>query len=399
MSTLITKVFDNFSDQFLKSNSATIEQHKLIDCIKVCKTAALGYNMQACSECGTVETHYNSCGNRQCPNCQAMNKDRWLLAKQNDVLPVIYHHTVFTIPAELRTLFKYNKALLYNLLFKSAWKTIESFSKDPRNRIEAKMGMIAILHTWKQNLDYHPHLHCIIPSGGITTNNKWKSSPSEGDYLFNYEALADVFKGKFMFYLKQFYKDNKLQFWDLKDTSIEKYFYNIKEELYRKKWVVYTKKSFQSHHSVFEYLGRYTHKIAISNARIKEVSNTYVSFEYTDRADDYKKKIRRVEGVKFIKLFLQHVLPKRFMKIRNYGFLSSRNKTQMLEKLFEYFQMSTYEKPKTILMVELLKLVHNVKVGVCKHCGGKMVVIESKDRPRARLPTIKAYASLQINVA
>ncbi len=393
MKSLISQAFDNFSDQYLKYNSATIEQHKLIDCIKVCKTAALGYNIQACQDCGTVQTHYNSCGNRHCPNCQAINKDRWILSKQNDVIPVIYHHTVFTIPAELRTLFKYNKSLLYNLLFKCAWQTIESFSKDPRNRIEAKMGMIAILHTWKQNLDYHPHLHCIIPSGGITENNKWKSSPSGGDYLFNFEALAKTFKGKFMFYLKRYYKENKLKFWKLKDISSAEYFYSIKEILYRKEWVVHTKKSFKSHDSVFEYLGRYTHKIAISNARIKEVSNTHVSFEYTDRADDYKKKIRKVKGVDFIKLFLQHVLPKRFMKVRNYGFLSSRNKTQMLKKLFEYFEKPAYTKPKTILVVELLKLIHNVEVGVCKHCGGRMRVIESKDRPQ------KTRASPIIKVA
>jgi hypothetical protein len=392
MSSLISQAFDNFGKQYLKLNSATIEQHKLIDCIKVCKTAQLGYNIQACEGCGTMQTHYNSCGNRHCPNCQAINKDRWILSKQNDVLPVVYHHTVFTVPAELRTLFKYNKVLLYNLLFKCAWQTIESFSKDPRNRIEAKMGMIAILHTWKQDLGYHPHLHCIIPSGGITANNKWKSSPSGGDYLFNYEALAKTFKGKFMFYLKDYYKDNKLQFWDLKSSTAE-YFYLLKETLYKKDWVAHSKKSFKSHDSVFEYLGRYTHKIAISNARIKEVSDTHVCFEYTDRADNYKKKIRRVEGVEFIKLFLQHVLPKRFIKTRNYGFLSSRNKTQMLKKLFEYFEKPAYQKPKTILVVELLKLIHNVEVGVCKHCGGRMRVIESKDRPQ------KTRASPLIEVA
>ncbi|MEA2041662.1 MAG: IS91 family transposase [Bacteroidota bacterium] len=382
MSSLITKAFENFSDQYLKFNSATIEQHKLIDSIKVCKTAALGYNIQACEDCGAMQTHYNSCGNRHCPNCQAINKDKWILSKQNDVLPVIYHHTIFTVPAELRTLFKYNKALLYNLLFKCAWETIESFSKDPRNRIEAKMGMIAILHTWKQNLDYHPHLHCIIPSGGITANDKWKSSPSEGNYLFNYEALAKTFKGKFMFYLKMYYKDNKLQFWDLKNISSAEYFYYLKESLYKMDWVAHSRKSFKSHDSVFEYLGRYTHKIAISNARIKKVNNTHVSFEYTDRADNYKKKIRKVEGVKFIKLFLQHVLPNRFMKIRNYGFLSSRNKTPMLKKLFEYFKKPAYTKPKSILVAELIKLIYKVEVGVCKHCGGQMRVIESKNRPQ-----------------
>jgi len=383
MKTPITKAFENFSDQYLVLYSATIQQHKVIDCIKVCKTEKLGYNVQVCEDCGSIHTHYNSCSNRHCPNCQAINKDRWILAKQNDVLPVKYHHTVFTIPADLRMLFLFNKKLLYNLLFKCAWETIESFSKDPRNRIEAKMGMIAILHTWKQNLDYHPHLHCIIPSGGITVNNKWKSSPTLGDYLFNTEALALTFRGKFLWYLKDYFKKGKLQFWNLQDQTQLEYFYQLKEKLYHKQWVVYSKKSFNNEQSVFEYLGRYTHKIAISNARIKSVTDKSVSFEYTDRADDYKKKIRTVEGVKFIKLFLQHVLPERFMKIRNYGFLSSRNKTKMLKNLHDYFELPPYEKPQKILVFALMKLVYKVDIGVCKHCGGKLRLIESKARPRA----------------
>lgn len=383
MKTAITKAFENFSAEYLKSNSATIEQHKVIDCIKMCKTPSLGYNIQACVDCGSINAHYNSCSNRHCPNCQAINKDKWISAKQNDILPVKYHHTVFTIPSELRTLFKFNKILLYNLLFKCAWETIESFSKDKRNRIEAKMGMIAIMHTWKQNLDYHPHLHCIIPSGGITINNKWKSSPSNGDYLFNTEALALTFKGKFLCYLKEYYNENKLIFWSLENITPAEYFYQTKEILYSKRWVVYSKESFKSERSVFEYLGRYTHKIAISNTRIKTVTDKSVAFEYTDRADNYKKKIRTVSGLKFMNLFLQHVLPKNFMKIRNYGFLSSRNKTTMLEKLFEYFELPEYKKPQKILVEALIKLIYGKDIRVCRYCGGKLILIESKARPRA----------------
>ena len=178
-------------------------------------------------------------------------------------------------------------------------------------------------------------------------------------------------------------KKGKLQFWNLQDQTQLEYFYQLKEKLYHKQWVVYSKKSFNNEQSVFEYLGRYTHKIAISNARIKSVTDKSVSFEYTDRADDYKKKIRTVEGIKFIKLFLQHVLPERFMKIRNYGFLSSRNKTKMLKNLHDYFELPPYEKPQKILVFALMKLVYKVDIGVCKHCGGKLRLIESKARPRA----------------
>jgi len=384
MITPITQIFKNFSNNYLKQNSATIVQRKVINSILACKTGKLGYNIQVCEDCGTIHSHYNSCGNRHCPNCQAINKNKWILTKSNDVLPVKYHHTVFTVPAELRTLFKFNKKLLYNLLFKCAWETIESFSKNPDNRIEAKMGMIAILHTWKQNLEYHPHLHCIIPSGGITPNNKWKSSPSNGDYLFNVEALSSTFKGKMLFYLKQYQKNNLLKYWDLNNQRPSEYFYNLKERLYDISWIVYSKESFINYKSVFEYLGRYTHKIAISNARIIKVSKTHVSFEYTDRANNYTKKIRTVEGEKFIKLFLQHVLPARFMKIRSYGFLSSRNKTDMLEKLHEYFNLDKYKKPYHFSTLEVLEIVYKTKPGICKVCGGRLIVVESRGRPLAR---------------
>ena len=295
MKTKITEIFERFADQYLQEYSATVNQHKVIKSIMNCRTDRLGYNIEQCEDCGHRHTHYNSGSNRHCPNCQAINKDKWILAKQCDILLVKYYHVVFTLPAELRTQFKFNKKLLYNLLFKCVWKTIESFSADKRNHIEAKMGMIAILHSWKQNLDYHPHLHCIIPSGGITSNNKRKPSPVNGNYLFNVEALGQSFKGKFLHNLKQYYKNGNLKFWDLNQRPSE-YFYQLKETLYAKQWVVHSRESFKNEQSVFEYLGRYTHKIAISNYRITKVIDKYVRFKYTVRADNYKKKIRTQAG-------------------------------------------------------------------------------------------------------
>ena len=384
MNSSINMVFRRFASKYLEHNSATIEQHRAIRSILACKSGELGYNVQACEDCGTVHTHNNSCGNRHCPNCQAINKDKWIFARKNDILPVKYHHTIFTVPSELRMLFKYNKKLLYNLLFKTAWETIDSFSKDKRNRLEADMAMIAILHTWKQNLEYHPHLHCIVPAGGITKNNKWKSTPSDGDYLFNVVALGSTFKGKFLDYLKQYRKQDKLQFWDLKNQSETEFFYNLKENLYNANWVVYSKESFKNQHSVFEYLGRYTHKIAISNYRITELTDKTVSFSYTDRSDNYKTKIRTVAGEKFMKLFIQHVLPLRFMKIRNYGFLSSRNKTARLVKLFEYFCLGEYAKPQKLSTLDFLKEFYQTDVTKCRECGGRLITIEVKERPRSR---------------
>jgi hypothetical protein len=383
MSTPISKIFNRFRNDYLQHNSATINQHKVMNSIMACKTEKLGFNIEKCDSCGHTHIHYNSCNNRHCPNCQGMKKHKWILEKQNDILPVKYMHVVFTIPGELRTLFLYNKRLLYNNLFNSAWKTIETFSKDKRNRLEADMGMISILHTWKQNIEYHPHLHCIIPAGGITINNKWKSTPTNGDYLFNTDAMGQTFKGVFMKKLKDLYKNKELKYWDLKQTPGQ-FFYGLKEELYGKSWLVYAKKSFRNSTSVFEYLGRYTHKIAISNYRIKNVTDKDVTFEYLDRTDGYKKKLRTVTGEKFIKLFLLHVLPPRFVKIRNYGFLSSRKKTKKLTALMEYFYKPKYKKSESKSVAELIEIIYGIEIGLCPICKqGMMKTIKTKPRPRA----------------
>lgn len=382
MKSKISDIFNRFSESLLSTSSASLEQHKVINCIKNCKTEALGYHKEQCADCGDERLRYNSCNNRHCPNCQAVNKERWILAKQYDLLPVKYFHTVFTVPAQLRMLFLYNKKLLYNLLFRCAWQTLNSFSCDKRNRLQAKTGMIAVLHTWKQNMDYHPHLHCMIPAGGITANNKWKSSPSGGDYLFPVKAMSRVFKGKFMQALKLLYRKGELNFPGLRQNPSE-YFFNLRETLYSKDWVVYSKESFKNEASVFDYLGRYTHRIAISNYRIVKVTDTDVSFDYIDRAADHKKRIRTLAGKDFVKLFLRHVLPPRFIKIRSYGFLSSRTKTQDLTSLRVYFKLSAYEKPVKLKVAEVLELVWGIKPGICPKCGGKLLLTDYKARPRA----------------
>lgn len=380
METKITEIFSRFSASFLKSSSVTLQQLKVINCIKSCKTEVLGYHKEECSECGHTNLRYNSCNNRHCPNCQAVNKERWLSAKEYDLLPVKYFHTVFTLPAQLRTLFLFNKKLLYNLLFSCGWQTIKEFSKDKRNRLEAKTGMIAVLHTWKQNVDYHPHLHCIIPAGGMTAKGKWKSSPCDGDYLFPVKALSKVFKGKFLQALKQLYRNDELNIPD-KISKPAEYFYSLRERLYETDWVIYSKESFKNEASVFEYLGRYTHRVAISNYRIKQVTDQSVSFEYTDRNDRHKKKIRTLSGEEFIKLFIRHVLPKGFVKIRSYGFLSARSKTDDLTKLREYFDLSAYEKAPNFNVADILERVWGIQPGICSKCGGKLKLIDHKARP------------------
>jgi hypothetical protein len=322
----ISRVFDQFGPVVKQRYKLSKAQHKVLNLVGICQTGKLGAHKEKCSSCGYKKIHYNSCGNRHCPNCQGVKKERWFLDREYDLLPIKYFHGVFTVPSELRSLFRYNKKVLYNLLFKCSWETIKAFSLDKHQKMEAKAGMIGILHTWTQKMDYHPHLHCIIPSGGITEKGKWKASKGKKHFLFSVRALSSKFKQKFLHHLVALFRGGKLRLPpnDMRWNSGAK-FYATKRKLYLKKWVVYAKESFGGAEQVLEYLGRYTHRIAISNYRILTVTSTHVTFKYLDR----KKKataIETVTGAEFILRFLQHVLPKGFTKIRHYGFLSSRSK-------------------------------------------------------------------------
>lgn len=329
----IAEIFKKFGSSVLVNNTLHSAQLKILGLIGDCRTASLGSHKERCTNCAHIRVHYNSCGNRHCPNCQGVHRERWLLKRSEDLLPVTYFHSVFTVPQELRILFLYNKRLLYNLLFQCVWETIYSFSMDTRQKLEAKPGMISILHTWNQKMEYHPHIHCIIPGGGITATGGWKTSKGKDDFLFSVEALSHKFKKKFLILLTGMYQEGKLSI-PPKDSlwNSANAFYKTKKALYDKDWVVYTKPSFKDHRQVFEYLGRYTHKIAISNHRIVKVSDTHVTFRYLDRKKGATASLT-LTGEAFVLRFLQHVLPKRFTKIRYHGFLSTRSKKVDLSKI------------------------------------------------------------------
>ncbi len=288
---------------------------------------AVGGHVTACTACGHIKVHYNSCGNRGCPQCQGVNKEKWILEREYDLLPVKYFHVVFTLPGQLRPICYQNKKLIYNLLFTCAWETLDTFSKDPKQKLQARMGMIAVLHTWTQKLLYHPHLHCIVPAGGVDDEDNWKTTKSNGNFLFHVTALAQTFRGKFMEKLIGLYKQKKLTL-EGKIVHLKQPhdFWLLKKKLYETNWVVHAEEPFKNPDSVIEYLARYTHKIAISNYRIKAISESDVTFTYLDRANNNKKKTMTLRADKFISRFLMHVLPKRFCKIRHYGFLATRMK-------------------------------------------------------------------------
>ncbi len=316
---LLQKNWKSIENKELNFNSWQV---RTLGAIKRCRTAALGGHVDSCSSCGYLQISYNSCRNRHCPKCQGNKQEQWVQQRQSELLPVPYYHVVFTIPDTLNVYALQYPKELYAILFKASWQTIEVFSKD-KKWVGAKMGMITILHTWGQNLSLHPHLHCIVPGGGVTKQGKWKTakvlkSGKGSKILFPVKAMSIVFRGIFVGLLKK----------ELPQIPYEFY-----PKLYKHKWVVYAKRPFGSPKHVIEYLGRYTHKIAISNHRIKSISNDRVSFTYKDYRQGGRKKTMSLTQKEFIRRFSLHILPKRFVRIRHYGILSSFWKRKKLKEL------------------------------------------------------------------
>jgi hypothetical protein len=318
--------------------------------IKHCRTAALGGHIDACDDCGNISISYNSCRNRHCPKCQGKNREQWIQAREQELLPVPYFHVVFTLPDSINTLSMHQPKLVYDLLFESAWETLRTFGKNKG----VLMGAIGVLHTWGQNLSLHPHLHCIVPGGGINENGHWQNIRADGKFLFPVKALSQVFRAKFC--------DKLLKL-------APEHYQPIRQKLWSKKWVVYAKRPFGSSKSVIEYLGRYTHKIAISNHRIKSIDDKTVTFAFKDYKSGGTKKQMTLSHEEFIRRFALHILPKRFVKIRHYGFLSSNWKRQKLLVLQEKMQVRLPE-PKAIEQPER----------ICPCCKvGKLITIQYFD--------------------
>ena len=327
-------------------------QLRTLSAIKRCRTAALGGHIDACDDCGNISISYNSCRNRHCPKCQGKNREDWIQARTNELLPVPYFHVVFTLPDSINSLAMQEPKLVYDVLFETAWATLKTFGKNK----EIQSGMIAVLHTWGQNLSLHPHLHCIVPGGGVTKDGHWKNIRGDGNFLFPVKALSKVFRAKYC---------------DVLQAKSPGHYAKVKQQLWAKPWVVFTKRPFGSSKSVVEYLGRYTHKIAISNNRIKGIDNQNVTFRYKDYRQNGIKKEMTLSHQEFIRRFALHILPKRFVKIRHYGFLSSTWKREKLKTL-----------QATLKVVPIAKGVKATKTRKCNCCktGNLLTILVFDDR-------------------
>lgn len=278
-------------------------QLRTLSAVRCCRTAALGGHVDVCEDCGVIKISYNSCRNRHCPQCQGHKREEWIQRRTADLLPVPYFHVVFTLPDSLNTLAMHQPVLVYDALFKAAWQTMNQFATTKG----LQAGMICILHTWGQTLNLHPHLHCIVPGGGVDAKGYFKTITAKGKYLFPIKALRKVYRAKYVAQLRE-------------KGIAEK---ELIEKLFTKEWVVYARRPFGGPHQVIEYLGRYTHRIAISNHRLQMVDEYNTTFSYKDYKSKGCKKQMTLSNPEFIRRFALHILPHRFVRIRHYGILSS----------------------------------------------------------------------------
>ena len=356
----LSEIVHLYGNDFLSAYPQPVQHINTLAAIANCKTASLGGHKSRCNTCGEEKYFYNSCRNRHCPKCQAVNRERWIIQREAELLPVAYYHIVFTLPHELNKLAVLHPKKVYNALFFASWQSIKVLSKDPKF-IGAKTGMTAVLHTWGQKLWLHPHLHCIVPGGGITPAGKWKHARHKGKYLFPQKALAKIFRAKFVA--------------KLRETAVP-IPQKTAKAIFSKQWVVYAKRPFASPKTVVEYLGRYTHKIAISNHRLISIDNGKISFRYKDYRKGAKNLVTSLGANEFLRRFCLHILPKGFTRMRHYGILASRNKARELNLAKADLGEAPWEKQepewKTIARERL-----GFDVDLCPKCKkGVMEVVE-----------------------
>jgi hypothetical protein len=328
----VADVFRREASAFLASHGPHLssQQKRVFSDIQACRTAVMGGHVRACGNCDHREIAYNSCRNRHCPKCQALARAQWLQAREAELLPIPYFHIVFTLPAEVAALALQNKRQLYGMLFQAASETLKQVAANPRHLGAAQIGVLAVLHTWGQNLMHHPHLHCVVSGGGLSQDrSRWIAAK---DYYFlPVKVLSRVFRNKFCRLLQEAYARGELGFYgDLARLAEPTGFRRFVDAAAKREWVVYAKRPFRQPACVLKYLARYTHRVAIANSRLVSYRQGRVTFRYKDYARQGTQRTMTLTAAEFIRRFLLHVLPDGFMRIRHYGLLSNRYRQQTL---------------------------------------------------------------------
>jgi hypothetical protein len=346
---------------------------KVLTAIERCRTAALGGHLDECARCGHRVISFNSCRNRHCPKCQANARDRWLTARQRELLPTRYVHVVFTLPHELAPLALQNKQVVYDLLFRISAETLLEVARDPQH-LGADIGFFSVLHSWNQKLQHHPHIHCVVPAGGLSPDRtRW--IPSQRKFFLPVDVLAEVFRGKFTEALKEAFAHDELEFHgSMKPLGRPKVFAQLLRQTFRKKWVVYAKRPFGGAEHALRYLGCYTHRVAISNHRLVSFAEDQVTFRWRDSAHHNKQRLMTLHVNEFLRRFLLHVLPPGFVRIRHFGFLSTRKRSTLLPLCFRLLGAVAVV-PETAAASAGNRSQQRV-TWLCPHCNGPMLILE-----------------------
>ena len=380
----VADVFRHFGPAFRDRHGASLStaRRRAISAIEHCRTAALGGHVERCGECGHQRIAYNSCRNRNCPKCQGLARAQWLEDRQAELLDVPYFHVVFTVPDEIATIAFHNQTVVYDVLFRAASETLRTIAADPKH-LGAEIGFLAVLHTWGQNLSHHPHLHCLVPGGGITPDGRTWIACRPGFFL-PVRVLSRMIRGLFLHYLAQAFAAGELNFFSVHRHLHEPAaFRRYLAPLHRTEWVVYAKRPFAGPAQVLDYVGRYTHRVAISNNRLVSMDNDKVRFRWKDYRDGNRQKTMTLEGGEFIRRFLVHVLPDGFHRIRYYGFLGNCHRTRKLALCRELLGMvSTAPADPPADYRDRFETLTGQSLRACPHCQtGIMAVIGCIPRP------------------
>jgi hypothetical protein len=358
-------------EKFIDKNRSWLTglHRKVLSAIECCRTAALGGHKDRCARCGNKAISYNSCRNRHCPKCQTNARDKWLAGRQGELLPVRYVHVVFTLPHQLAPLAYHNKKLIYTLLFRASAATLLEVAADPKH-LGAEIGFLSVLHTWGQNLLHHPHVHCVIPAGGLAPDHLRWVHPHYA-FLLPVKVLSRVFRGKFVAGLKRLFREGDLCLpGTLKPLVQEKVFRSFLRSLFRQDWVVYAKPPFGGPEHVLQYLARYTHRVAISNHRLVNFADGRVTFRWKDYARGRKTRLMTLSTEEFLRRFLLHWLPRGFVRIRFFGFLANRRRGSLLPVCKSLLVANSGSRPAVSFAAK------PTATWSCPLCGGPMATIE-----------------------
>jgi hypothetical protein len=340
----VADIFRRYGEAYRLRHDASLStaQRRVMSAVELCRTAALGGHIEQCDRCDHQRICYNSCRNRHCPKCQALARAKWLEKRRSELLDTQYFHVVFTLPEPIAAIAFQNKEQVYNILFRAVSDTLRTIAADPKH-LGTNIGFFAVLHTWGQNLLHHPHLHCVVPGGGLSADEtRW--IPCRKDFFLHVRVLSRLFRRLFLTYLQQAFNAGQLQFFSaLSPCQERRAFLRYLAPTRTTKWVVYAKAPFSGPEEVLEYAARYTHRVAISNDRILDIEDEKVQFRWRDYRDGNRNKIMTVTAEEFIRRFLLHVLPEGFQRIRHYGFLANRYRQQKLARCRELLKMPPLE--------------------------------------------------------